>query len=185
MVYKFLIISDESDDFLRKIAIDSDATFFDLHNAILDSVGYQKNLLTSFFICTDDWEKETEITLEEMDVSYDRDNWVMRNTKLSDLITDEGQRLIYVFDNMSERAFFMELKEVETGKSLTTPQCLISKGEPPVQEMDFDELAAMQSFSENNDELFYGDEDYNIDELDNEGYDLLDTTNGNPYGDDY
>ncbi len=184
MIYKFLIISDEVDDFIRKIAIDSDATFLDLHNAIIESVGYTKNLMTSFFICTDDWEKETEITLEEMETGYDKDSWVMEDTKLSDLISDEGQRLIYIFDNMTERAFFMELKEVETGKSLDAPVCLINKGEAPVQEMDFDELAAMQSFSDSG-ESFYGDEDYDMDELDDEGYDLLDTTNGDPYDDRY
>ena len=37
MVYKFRIISDEVDDFLREIKIDSDASFYDLHEAILTS----------------------------------------------------------------------------------------------------------------------------------------------------
>ena len=31
MVYKFRIISDEVDDFLREIKIDSEASFYDLH----------------------------------------------------------------------------------------------------------------------------------------------------------
>ena len=33
MVYKFRIISDEVDDFLREIKIDSEASFYDLHEA--------------------------------------------------------------------------------------------------------------------------------------------------------
>ena len=37
MVYKFRIISDEVDDFLREIDIDSEASFYDLHEAILKS----------------------------------------------------------------------------------------------------------------------------------------------------
>jgi hypothetical protein len=40
MLFRFLILSDEVDDFKREIKIDSEATFLDLHNAILDSVGY-------------------------------------------------------------------------------------------------------------------------------------------------
>ena len=40
MVFKFILLSDEVDDFLREIHIDSDATFLELNNAILDSVGY-------------------------------------------------------------------------------------------------------------------------------------------------
>ena len=60
MIYKFRIVSDEVDNFRREICIDSDATFLDLHDAILDSVGFTKDQMTSFFICDDDWEKKTE-----------------------------------------------------------------------------------------------------------------------------
>ena len=66
MVYRFTIISDEVDNFRREIQIDSEATFLDLHNAILKSAGYPNDQMTSFFICDDNWEKETEITLEDM-----------------------------------------------------------------------------------------------------------------------
>ena len=37
MVFRFLILSDEVDDFKREIKIDSEATFLDLYNAIMDS----------------------------------------------------------------------------------------------------------------------------------------------------
>ena len=55
MVFRFLILSDEVDDFKREIKIDSEATFLDLYNAIMDSVGYTKDQMCSFFICDDDW----------------------------------------------------------------------------------------------------------------------------------
>lgn len=67
MIYRFTLISDEADDFIREIQIDPEATFYDFHEAILKSVGYANDQMTSFFICDDDWEKEKEITLEEMD----------------------------------------------------------------------------------------------------------------------
>ena len=57
MIYKFRIVSDEVDNFKREICIDSDASFLELHDAILDSVGFSKDQMTSFFICDDDWEK--------------------------------------------------------------------------------------------------------------------------------
>ena len=72
MIYRFTIISDEVDDFVREIQIDPEATFFDFHEAILKSVGYANDQMTSFFICDDDWEKEKEVTLEEMDDNPDR-----------------------------------------------------------------------------------------------------------------
>ena len=65
MVYRFTIISDEVDNFRREIQIDSEATFLDLHNAILKSTGYPNDQMTSFFVCDSNWEKETEITLED------------------------------------------------------------------------------------------------------------------------
>ena len=66
MIYKFRIVSDEVDNFKLEIAIDSDDTFLRLRNAILDAVGYTKDQFDSFFICGDDWTKEKEITLTEM-----------------------------------------------------------------------------------------------------------------------
>ena len=40
MVFKFVILSDEVDNFVREILIESDATFLGLNDAILESVGY-------------------------------------------------------------------------------------------------------------------------------------------------
>ena len=130
MIYKFRIVSDEVDNFRREICIDSDATFLDLHDAILDSVGFTKDQMTSFFICDDDWEKKTEITLVDMGKDSDEDTWIMSSTRLSDLIEDEGQRLVFVFDYMTDRMFFMELKEIEPGKDLDAPICT-RKGKSP------------------------------------------------------
>lgn len=104
MVYKFLILSDEVDHFAREIEIDSEATFLELNDAILESVGYTKDQLTSFFICENNWEKKTEVTLMDMETGYDEDSWVMGETRLSELLEEEKQRMLFVFDNMTERA---------------------------------------------------------------------------------
>ena len=37
MIYRFTIISDEVDDFIREIKIDSEATFFDLSRSDIES----------------------------------------------------------------------------------------------------------------------------------------------------
>ena len=96
MIYRFTLISDEVDDFVREIQIDPEATFYDFHEAIVKSVGYTNDQMTSFFICDDDWEKEKEITLEEMDDNPEMDSWVMKDTTISELIEDEKQKLLYV-----------------------------------------------------------------------------------------
>ena len=142
MVYRFTIISDEVDDFIREIQIDSEATFFEFHEAILKSCGYKDDQMTSFFLCDDGWEKEQEITLEDMGTSSDEDCYIMRETPLSELVEDEKQRLIYVFDPLTERVFFIELSEIITGKDLDKAVCTRKEGMAPEQTMDFDQMLA-------------------------------------------
>lgn len=48
MIYRFTLISDEVDDFVREIQIDPEATFYDFHEAIVKSVGYTNDQMTSF-----------------------------------------------------------------------------------------------------------------------------------------
>lgn len=140
MVYRFKLVSDEADNFSREIEIDSEASFLQLRNAILDSVGYSKDELDSFFLCDDDWQKEEEITLEEMDTSSDRDTWLMESTPLYEMIEEEGQKLIFVFDYMTERCFFMEMKETIPGRNLVEPICTLKQGTPPAQHIDINEF---------------------------------------------
>ena len=168
MVFRFLILSDEVDDFKREIKIDSEATFLDLYNAIMDSVGYTKDQMCSFFICDDDWSKNTEITLVEMDTSSEVDNYIMEDTRLEELLEDEHQKLLFVFP----------------GKDLDKAVCSKSIGEAPVQIMSFDEMDAKTGNTEIGED-FYGDSEYDIDELDKEGFDGLgDGPMDNPYDDE-
>lgn len=185
MIYRFLILSDEVDDFKREIKIDSEATFLDLYNTIMDSVGYTKDEMCSFFICDDDWRKRTEVTLVEMDTSADEDNYTMEDTRLEELLEDEHQRLMFVFDYMTERAFYMELREIIPGQDLLDPVVSKSVGKAPAQTIDFDKMEAESSKSSDIDEDFYGDTEYDLDELDREGFDELgEDSLSNPYDDD-
>lgn len=173
MVFRFLLLSDEVEDFKREIQIDADDTFLNLHNAIIKSVGFKDGEMSSFFICDDNWEKKQEITLVEMDTSSDEDAFIMESTILSDMLEEEHQKLMYVFDYMTERAFFMDLREIITGKNLESAVCTKSIGEAPQQVMDFNNFEVAAS-SLDVGENFYGDEGYDLDELDAEGFDGLD-----------
>ena len=177
MIYRFTIISDEVDDFVREIQIDPEATFFDLHEAILKAANYTNDQMTSFFICDDDWEKEKEITLEEMDNNPEMDSWIMKETRLNELIEDEKQKLLYVFDYMTERCFFIELSEIITGIEIKGAKCTKKSGEAPKQTVDFEEMAAGGG-SLDLDENFYGDQDFDMEDFDAEGFDVNDGAAG-------
>ncbi|MCC8094729.1 MAG: plasmid pRiA4b ORF-3 family protein [Tannerellaceae bacterium] len=181
MVFRFLLISDETDDFLREIKMDAEATFLDLHHAILDAVNYTKDQMTSFFICDDDWSKRTEITLVDMDWSFEEDSYIMENTRLEELLEDEQQKLLYVFDYMTERAFFMELREIIPGQNQPEPVCSKSVGVPPPQTVDFDEVDLKGTTIDTLGEDFYGDSEYNLNELDTDGFEGLNDNMDNPF----
>ena len=185
MIYRFTLISDESDDFVREIQIDPEATFYDFHKAILQSVGYTDDQMTSFFICDEDWEKEKEVTLEEMDDNSEIDSWVMKGTRIDELVEDEKQKLLYVFDYMTERCFFIELSEIITGKHMKGAKCTKKEGDAPKQTVDFAEFEAKNNAALDLDENFYGDEDFDMDDFDKDGFGGFDEgSGGNPYDED-
>jgi len=170
MVYKFTMLSDEVDDFVRVFTIDSEAKFIDLNNVILDSVNFEKNQMTSFFICDDNWEKGQEVTLVEMESSSEYDNLTMDDTTLEELLVDENQKLLYVFDMMSDRVFFIELTEIIPLKNQKKAVCITSEGIAPEQILADDGISVVPKATTTIDEEFYGDEDYELDELDEEGF---------------
>ena len=185
MIFTFRIVSDEVDNFRREIKIDADATFLDLKNAICDSVDYDKNQMCSFFICDDNWEKEKEITLEDMGSDSAQEVYLMDDSILGDFIDDEGQRLMFTFDYMTDRSFFIEMKKLETGRNLIDPVCSMAVGKAPTQMMEFEEFEdknaakakasaiAAAVAAEDMGEEFYGSEQFNDDEFSAEEFDEM------------
>ncbi len=175
MVYKFRLLSDEVEDFRRDIEIDADATFIELNNAILECVGYPDDQMTSFFICNERWIKQVEITREDMGSMSEEENYIMAETVIGDLVEEEKQKLMYVFDPLGDRVFYMELCKIEFGKEIDAPVCTRSVGEAPAQSLDFEELMskapAVGASDEFSDE-FYGSDEYDDDDLDPEGFDM-------------
>lgn len=183
MIFKFLILSDEVDNFKREIKIDADATFFDLYNAIVDCTGFSNQEMASFFLCDDKWRKKQEITLVEMDTYSDEDPYIMEECVLSDYLEDEKQKLMFVFDYFNERALFIELAELIPGKNLKAPVCSLSVGKAPKQIAEI-EIVKADTASLDTGESFYGDESFELEELDREGFEGLDDLPAEPEGND-
>ena len=134
MIYLFRVISDEIQDFYRDVVIDGSDTFLDFHHTLQENLGYDPSQLASFFLTSERWEKEMEITLIDMMQESALETRTMDETTIDEIIHELNQRLIYVFDFFSERAFFMELIEMSDQVSpKQTPFIGQSAGDPPRQ----------------------------------------------------
>ncbi|MDO4715847.1 MAG: hypothetical protein Q4A44_06200, partial [Bacteroidales bacterium] len=145
MIYEIRIISDEAPDFLRVIQIDGQSTFLDLYEAILKACGYEDSMISSFFLCDEEWHRGSEITREDMGVGrVDVDIYAMDSVRLNQLLEEE-QRMELVYDTFNERFFSLEVDEVLPGQTLEAAKVTVSEGYAPDQIIaaDFDmEVAA-------------------------------------------
>lgn len=134
MIYLFRIISDENPDFLRDLVAGGSDTFLDFHNMLQKELGYDPTQLASFFITNQRWEKEQEITLIDMMQEPGVRTYTMEQVTLEEHISELNQRMLYLFDFFSERAFFIELIEMEDEVSpRPTPFIGHRQGDPPPQ----------------------------------------------------
>ena len=173
MIYLFRIISNEDQEFYRDLVIEGSDTFLDFHSALQKDLGYDPSQLASFFITNEHWEKQQEITLIDMMQDPEQLAITMDQATLDEFITEETQRMIYVFDFFAERAFFIELLEQSDQTSpRDTPFIGHAKGEAPPQ-LSPDHLLDDSDSDSVPDEydLDEGMDDLRIDDLDPDMFD--------------
>lgn len=131
MVYKFRVILDAEEDIFRDIAILSEATLEDLHNAIFNSFGFDGMEVASFYTCDDTWNQEDEIPMfDSGDVPGEQKT--MSDYQLEDLLDKQNTKIIYVYDFINMWTFLVELAAIEDqipGNSY--PETIFSHGEMP------------------------------------------------------
>lgn len=130
MVYKFVLLSDEDESFVREFEFLDSHTLMDFHNMIQEELEYDKSQMASFFLATDSWEKEEEFTLFDMGTGSS----TMESAILDEIIFKKNQKLLYVFDFFNDRALFVEYTgEAKENEDKDYPLCTNSKGIPPKQ----------------------------------------------------
>ncbi len=181
MIYRLLMLSDENDYFRREIRIDSEATFLELNNFIISSLGYSPTELSTFYVCDEEWAKDKEITMMDMGMGAGYDSYLMDSTTLEEMIDNKGDRLLFVFDMLSERGFYIELAEIIPGERLDAPVVSFSEGKAPEQtsSIEFAETRSVggSSLSFDEDDIF-GEDELDLDDLDPEGFTDLDSLEG-------
>jgi len=183
MTLKLTLFSQEKEDFVLEILIDSDARFSELHQLILSDCKYEEHPKQCFLICDEEWRVKHRICLQDTeDTGYDEDINLMSRTRIGDFLEDEGQRLAYIFDPDSKRFFLMELTENVFGRTEKSAFVNRRHGEAPVQTSSPLQASPREGLEDDSspsgetegglDEDFYGDDGYEEEELDLEGYEI-------------
>lgn len=140
-VYKFRILSEDktNQDVFRDIEIKSSQTFYDLHEIIVASFGFDNSQMASFYISDENWNKGKEITLFDMGLKDNEDEiLVMEKTSINNKITCVGSHLLYCYDFLNMKNFFIELIEskVKEDEKSFYPKVVYSQGELPKENPD-------------------------------------------------
>ncbi len=186
--YKFKVFFDEVEDFVRDVEILATDNFESLHRLLYECIGLKGNEFAAFSICDPKWNKQKEITLldtsDEEDGGYeepaydDEDQYstksrlpkfVMCDAILKDFISDPHQHIMYEYDFMNPKIFYLELQKVaQTDDATGFPRCTYKAMELPVQLTAADvpepEDVELEDIEEEDDDLFdddgFNDEDF-------------------------
>ena len=152
-IYKFRMLSEDNDEFIRDFEIQAGQTFQDFHELITECVNLKGNELASFYICDQKWNKLLEITLIDMkDEAENKDldeeeTYVMVNSLIRDFINEPHQRLLYEYDFLDPKVFFIELLSVFKQKDDDSyPRCTLTRG-------NMNEIISPEEIEEDEEEL--------------------------------
>lgn len=178
-VYKFRLLSDIYEEFVRDIEIQAAQTFLDFHTAINQCVKLNGQELASFHICDQKWNKLQEITLIDM-IGIDEpdeerktveETFIMKDAVVRDFINEPHQRLLYEYDFLNLSTFYIELLSVHKQKDDGPyPRCTYSKGtveQQPIPELILEE-----------DEELNGELITDIDDLLDDTFDITEESEG-------
>ena len=128
---------DEDDYFLREYEVPYDMTLAAFRDFINKDLQYRPEELTSFFTADDRWNKLQEFTAMDMGATESDGELLpqaMDRTLLSQVVRKKRDRLIYQFDVLGDRAFFLELTEaMKAEPDKRYPAVTLAEGDAPDQ----------------------------------------------------
>tara|TARA_Y100000739_G_C20609382_1_gene467595 strand:- start:3121 stop:3603 length:483 start_codon:yes stop_codon:yes gene_type:complete len=157
MIYRFRVIldNDTDDDIFRDIEIYKTNSLEEFHETIINSFGFINNEMASFYISDNEWNQGEEISLFNFG-DESKETKLMSSIAINQVINNENNKLIYIYDFLNMWVFLIELIEVaEEIKGINYPNIIFSKGELP-------EKAPEKKFESKKDGIV-DDEDYKDD----------------------
>lgn len=133
MIYRFRMLSDENDHFVRDFEMAADSTLLDMHEFIISMLNYDP-CMASFFKADDRWERQQEYTYMDMGDGGNGMPKPMATAHLCDVLNFMHDRLIYVFDPFTQRAYYLEVIEAkEEAEGMSYPRVQFEHSPAPDQ----------------------------------------------------
>ena len=133
MIYRFRVIldNDTEDDIFRDIEIYKTNSLEEFHETIINSFGFTNNEMASFYISDNEWNQGEEISLFNFG-DESKETKLMSSVAINQVINNENNKLIYIYDFLNMWVFLIELIEVaEEIKEINYPNIIFSKGDLP------------------------------------------------------
>ena len=103
------MLSDENDNFVRDFEVSHEMNLLELHNFIISSIEYD-DCMASFYTADEQWQPLQEFSLMDLgDEQFEGAPVAMEKVSLAELVVSECNRLIYQFDMIADRAFYLEV----------------------------------------------------------------------------
>ncbi len=126
-VIKIRVVLDTADEVFRDFEILENGNLEDLHEAILASFDLANDQMASFYMSDEEWNKGEEFVLMDMG----EDALLMNEAPLT-AIRGEGSRLLYVYDFMNLKIFYVEVLEInDSDEDKTYPYLYMALGRIP------------------------------------------------------
>lgn len=133
IVFRFRMLSDENDNFLRDYEVLYDSTLLEFHNFLIESLEYEE-CMSSFFTADAHWEKLVEYTMMDMEINSENAPIAMDKVSLGQILKKLRDRLIYLFDPFGDRAYYLELTSVyEQDPDASYPREIYAQADVPDQ----------------------------------------------------
>ena len=164
MIYKIRVILNAEEDVIREVAMDASASLEDLHNALTNAFGFVGNEMASFFKSDDTWVQGEEFPLFDMSEGHDKKTQ-MSELEVQSVLTEAGDKLLYVYDFFNMWSFFVELIDEDFDhKDPELPALLFSLGLIPNQAPEI-QFESDDLLDEDFDEDLYREIDGDIEDM--------------------
>lgn len=144
IIFKYRMLSDESDNFVRDFEVYPDMTLAKFSSFLLEALGYEPTMV-SIFKSDAEWRPIEEFSEIDMGDDIPGAPRCMDTVSLMEVTNDFHDRLIYTFDMINDRSYYLELIDMQRPNAeLSYPRIAFEHSPVPDQ---YDPEATVESGS--------------------------------------